>query len=161
MKLRIVVKNAMKLRKSLNLYNEIESCFEKVVSLYNGFDKLEQNVSDEENELTSSNSGSILPNEFDFIKGLKYLWNDALTASLFKGLFLAAAKIFSINIASKVLNHPQSTGQNVAWLSLPYYLEKPKGWLRLHNTEHFKLMIVEFKFLRKPDSSTSLKWNIE
>lgn len=32
---------------------------------------------------------------FDFIKGFKYLWNDALTASLFKGLFLAAAKIFS------------------------------------------------------------------
>uniref|UniRef100_A0A1A9UDJ4 Uncharacterized protein n=1 Tax=Glossina austeni TaxID=7395 RepID=A0A1A9UDJ4_GLOAU len=35
---------------------------EQNVSLYNGFEKLDQNASDEENELTSSNSGSILPN---------------------------------------------------------------------------------------------------
>uniref|UniRef100_A0A1A9UKY0 Uncharacterized protein n=1 Tax=Glossina austeni TaxID=7395 RepID=A0A1A9UKY0_GLOAU len=32
------------------------------VSLYNGFEKLDQNAGDEENELTSSNSGLILPN---------------------------------------------------------------------------------------------------
>uniref|UniRef100_A0A1A9VDC9 Uncharacterized protein n=1 Tax=Glossina austeni TaxID=7395 RepID=A0A1A9VDC9_GLOAU len=132
MKLRIALKNTMKLRKSLNLYKED-------VSLYNGFEKLDQNASDEENVLTSSNSGSILPNrkdirkkmptsenkfEFNMCKrkgkeeqmGQQYSTNTNVITNAAISSSVTEVDIYSFSITNmknteKVLNHPQSSGQ--------------------------------------------------